>query len=261
VGTAAGAAVQGMRPVAELQTADLVYGGMEQLAQVVAKHHWKTGVALPMVIRAPVGAGVRAGPHRSMSPEGLLARHPGLRIVVPSTPAAAKGLLAAAVRDPNPVLFLEHKKLYRSVRGPIPPGDVEYAIGKARLAREGSDVTVVAWGAMAHTALGAAELLASEGITVDVLDLQSLEPLDWDALYGSVRSTSRLVIVQEDVPFGGVAAEIAARVAADLFWDLDAPIVRVVPPPTHIPFASILEDGFVPQVEDVVEAVRTLGAT
>ena len=179
-------------------------------------------------------------------------------MVVPSTPSAAKGLLIAAIRDPNPVVFLEHKKLYRSIKEPVPEGSYEIEIGKARSAREGTDATLVTWGAMVHTSLEAAGRLAEGGIQVEIVDLQTVTPVDWEAVFASVGKTSRLVVVQEDVPFASVASEIAARVASDAFWDLDAPVVRVTPPHTHIPFAAILEDAFVPQADDVFEAVSKL---
>jgi len=196
-----------------------------------------------------------------MSPESLVAQHPGLKVVCPSTPTSAKGLMLAAIRDPNPVVYLEHKKLYRSVKDSIPAGDYEIPLGLARIARAGTDVTIVAWSAMVHTSLAAAEQLESEGVSVEVVDLQSIVPLDWEAVLASVTKTSRLVIVQEGLPFASVSSEISARVTAELFWDLDAPITRVTSPQTHIPFASVLEDAFVPQTDDVVEAVRRLAAT
>jgi 2-oxoisovalerate dehydrogenase E1 component beta subunit len=255
-----GAALQGMRPIAELQYTDFIYPGMDQLFTEAAKYHWKAGASVPMVVRGPSGAGLRAGPFHSISPEGMLAHHPGLKIVVPSTPTAAKGLLLAAIRDPNPVIYLEHKKLYRSVKEPIPQGD--YEIPSARPASlEGDDVTIVTWGAMVHTSLEASEILEGEGVSIEIVDLQSVVPLDWDAVFDSVAKTSRLVVVQEDVPFSSVASEVAARVADEAFWDLDAPVIRVTPPHTHIPYAPVLEDAFVPQVDDVVGAVRTLAAT
>jgi 2-oxoisovalerate dehydrogenase E1 component len=258
VGGAVGAALMGQVPVVELQYTDFIYPAMDQIVNEAAKYHWKGGKPVPMVIRGPSGAGLRAGPFHSISPEGMLAHHPGIKVVVPSTPIAAKGLLRAAIRDPNPVVFLEHKKLYRSVKESLPPGDWEIELGKARIVREGDDVTIVTWGAMVHTALEAAERLAADGIEPEIIDLQTVTPLDWDAVFASVAKTSRLVVVQEDVPFASVASEIAARVAADAFWDLDAPVVRVTPPHTHIPFAAVLEDAFVPQADDVFEAVRKL---
>jgi 2-oxoisovalerate dehydrogenase E1 component beta subunit len=258
VGGAVGAALMGQVPIVELQYIDFIYPAMDQLVNEAAKYHWKTGGAVPMVIRGPSGGGLRAGPFHSISPEGLLSHHPGLKIVVPSTPTAAKGLLLAAIRDPNPVVFLEHKKLYRSVKESVPPGDYEIEIGKARIARDGGDVTIVTWGAMVHTSLEAAKGLAAEGIETEIIDLQSVSPIDWDAIFASVAKTSRLVVVQEDVPFSSIASEVAARVAAEAFWDLDAPIIRLTPPHTHIPFAAVLEDAFIPQVDDVFNAVRKL---
>jgi 2-oxoisovalerate dehydrogenase E1 component len=261
IGAAVGAALQGQIPVAELQYADFIYPGLDQLATEAAKYHWKNGRSVPMVVRGPSGAGLRGGPYHSISPEGLLAHHPGIKVVVPSTPMTAKGLLIAAIRDPNPVVFLEHKKLYRSIKETIPQGDYELPLGVARIARQGDDVTIVSWGAMVHTSLEAADLLAAEGVSIEIVDLLSISPLDWEAVFASVAKTSRLVVVQEDVPFASVASEVAARVAAEAFWDLDAPVLRVTPPHTHIPFAAILEDAFVPQVEDIVTAVQQLSAT
>jgi 2-oxoisovalerate dehydrogenase E1 component len=261
VGAAVGAALQGMVPIAELQYTDFIYPGMDQLFNEAAKYNWKGGRNIPMVVRGPSGAGLRGGPFHSISPEGMLAHHPGIKIVVPSTPSAAKGLLIGAIRDPNPVVFLEHKKLYRSVKEAIPQGEYELPLGVARIARAGDDVTIVTWGAMVHTCLEAADRLEEEGISVEILDLQTIVPLDWDAVFASVAKTSRLVVVQEDVPFASVSSEVAARVAADAFWDLDAPVQRVTPPHTHIPFAAVLEDAFVPQVDDVVAVIQQLSVT
>lgn len=260
MGAAIGAALMGRRPIAELQYADLVYGGLDLLVNEAAKYQWKAGAPVPLVVRGPSGAGLRAGPFHSLSPEGLLAHHPGLKIVCPSTPTNAKGLLLAAIRDPNPVVFLEHKKLYQSVAEPIPPGDYEVPLGKARVVREGDDVTVVAWSAMVHVALAAAERLEADGITAEVVDLQTIVPLDWDTIAASTGKTSRLVIVQEDQPFASVASEIGARAASDLFWQLDAPVVRVTPPHVHVPFAAVLEDAYLPGIDDVIDAVRMVTA-
>ena len=261
IGAATGAALQGQIPVAELQYVDFIYAGLDQLVNQAAKYRWKGGRSVPMVVRGPSGAGLRAGPFHSMSPEGMLAHHPGVKIVVPSTPSAAKGLLIGAIRDPNPVVFLEHKKLYRSIKEMIPQGEYELPLGVARTAREGDDVTIVTWGAMVHTSLEAAALLEEEEISAEIIDLQTIVPLDWDSVFASVAKTSRLVVVQEDVPFASVSSEVAARVAAEAFWDLDAPVLRVTPPHTHIPFAAALEDAFVPQVDDIVSAVHQLSAT
>jgi len=261
VGGSVGAALMGQIPVAELQYTDFIYPGLDQLFNEAAKYLWKGGRSVQMVLRGPSGAGLRAGPFHSISPEGMLAHHPGIKVVVPSTPITAKGLLVAAIGDPNPVVYLEHKKLYRSIKESLPVGRFELPLGKARLVRSGDDVTIVTWGAMVHTASAAADLLDADDVSVEILDLQTIVPLDWDAVFSSVRKTSRLVVVQEDVPFASVASEVAARVAAEAFWDLDGPIIRVTPPHTHIPFATALEDAFIPQAADIVAAVNTLAAS
>ena len=257
VGSAVGAALMGRRPIAEFQFWDFLYPGLDQLTTEAAKYHWKGRRSVPMVVRGPSGAGLRSGPFHSISPEGLLSHHAGLKIAVPSTAYNAKGLMLAAIRDPNPVMFLEHKKLYRDtkLRTEIPNGDYEVPLGQARIARQGTDVTVVAWSAMVHVAMKAAEQAQSEGIATEVVDLQSIVPLDWDTLFASVEKTSRLVIVQEDLPFASVASSIAAVVADEMFWHLDAPIAQVTPPQTHVPFQTTLEDAFVPQVSDVASAI------
>jgi 2-oxoisovalerate dehydrogenase E1 component len=260
VGAAVGAALMGQRPIVELQYADFIYGGLDLLVNEAAKYHWKAGTPVPIVLRGPGGAGLRAGPFHSLSPEGLLAHHPGIKVVCPSTPTNAKGLLLAAIRDPNPVVFLEHKKLYQSIEEPIPSGDYEIPLGAARVVREGGDVTVVAWSAMVQVALAAAERLEAEGVAVEVIDLQTIVPLDWETITASVGKTSRLVVVQEDQPFASVASEIGAGAASDLFWHLDAPVIRVTPPHAHVPFAAVLEDAYVPGVDDVVAAVRMVTA-
>lgn len=211
-----------------------------------------------MVLRGPSGAGLRAGPFHSISPEGMLAHHPGLKVVVPSTPTSAKGLLLASIRDPNPVVYLEHKKLYRSIKEPIPEGLYEVPLGRARVAREGTDLTIVCWGAMVHTSLNAADQISDA--SVEVIDLQTVMPLDWETVFESVGKTSRLLIVQEDVPVASIASELSARVADEMFWDLDAPVKRVTPPHVHIPFAPVLEDAFIPQVDDVVAAIKELSS-
>ena len=261
VGSAVGAALMGRRPVVELQYIDFIYPGLDQLVNEAAKYHWKTGASVPMVIRGPSGAGLRAGPNHSISPEGMLAHHPGIKVVTPSGPHNAKGLLLASIRDPNPVVYLEHKKLYRSIKEPVPEVDYEVPLGTAAVAREGTDLTIVTWSAMVHTSLEAADRLGSEGISVEVIDLQTLVPLDWEAVFASVVKTSRLVIVQEDSPFASIASEISARVADALFWDLDGPIKRVTPPHVHVPFAASLEDAYLPQVDDVVAAVKAQSTT
>ena len=261
VGAAVGAALQGMRPVVELPSLDQVVRGLGQLVGDAAKYHWKAGRSVPMVVRGPMGAGLRAGPHGSMSPESMLAHHPGVKVVIPSSPEAAKGLLIGAIRDPNPVIFLEHRLLHRSITAAVPPGDYELPLGRARVARSGEDVTIVTWGAMVHTALTAADVVGADGASVEVIDLQTVSPIDWDTVFDSIERTHRLIVLQEDVPFASIASEVAAVAAEEMFWDLEAPIRRITPPHAHIPFSGVLEDAFVPSVEGVVEVLRELATT
>jgi 2-oxoisovalerate dehydrogenase E1 component beta subunit len=254
IGAAVGAAVEGMRPVCEMQFADFISCGFDQLVNVAAKLHYRQGLAVPMVVRLPSGGGFSGGPFHSQNPEAWFLQSPGLKVVAPSTPEDAKGLLAAAIRDPNPVVYLEHKHLYRRVKADVAAGRFDTPIGRARIAREGSDLSVIAYGAMVHTALEATEELGS----VEVLDLRTLCPLDTDAILASVRKTSKVVLLQEATRSCGVMAEVAAIVAEEAFEDLDGPLVRVSAPDVPIPFSPPLERAVLPQVDDVREACREL---
>jgi 2-oxoisovalerate dehydrogenase E1 component beta subunit len=256
IGTAVGAAVEGLRPVCEMQFADFISCGFDQLVNVAAKLHYRQGLSVPMTVRLPSGGGFSGGPFHSQNPEAWFLQAPGLKVVAPSTAEDAKGLIAAAIRDPNPVLFMEHKHLYRRVKGDVPEGRYETPLGEARLAREGTDLTVIAYGAMVHTALEATEDL--DGASIEVLDLRSLYPYDRDAVLASVRKTSKVVLVQEATRSCGVAAEIAALIAEEAFEDLDGPVVRVTAPDVPIPFSPPLERAVLPQVEDVKGACREL---
>jgi pyruvate/2-oxoglutarate/acetoin dehydrogenase E1 component len=256
VGMAVGAAVEGLRPVCEMQFADFIACGFDQLVNVAAKMHYRQGLAVPMTVRLPCGGGFSGGPFHSQSPEAWFVHAPGLKVVAPASPHDAKGLLAAAIRDPNPVLFMEHKHLYRRVRGEVPRGRYETPLGTARVAREGTDLSVIAYGAMVPLALEATEEL--DGASVEVLDLRSLVPLDVEAVLRSVRKTSKVVLVQEATRPCGVAAEVAAVIAEEAFEDLDGPIVRVTAPPTPVPFSPPLERAVLPQAEDVEKACRRL---
>jgi pyruvate/2-oxoglutarate/acetoin dehydrogenase E1 component len=256
IGTAVGAAVEGLRPVCEMQFADFISCGFDQLVNVAAKLHYRQRLAVPITVRLPSGGGFSGGPFHSQNPEAWFLQAPGLKVVAPSTAADAKGLLAAAVRDPNPVVFMEHKHLYRRARGEVPEGRYETPLGEARLAREGDDLSVITYGAMVLTALEATEDL--DGASVEVLDLRSLCPYDRDAVLASVRKTSKVVLVQEANRSCGVAAEIAAMIAEEAFEDLDGPVVRVSTPDVPIPFSPPLERAVLPQVEDVEEACREL---
>jgi 2-oxoisovalerate dehydrogenase E1 component beta subunit len=256
VGTAVGAAVEGMRPVCEMQFADFISCGFDQLVNVAAKMHYRQGLSVPMTVRLPSGGGFSGGPFHSQNPEAWFLQSPGLKVVAPSTPADAKGLLASAIRDPNPVLYLEHKHLYRRAKGEVADGRYEIPLGEARVAREGRDLTVITYGAMVLAALEATEDL--EGASVEVLDLRSLIPLDVEAILASVRKTSKVMVLHEATRSCGVGAEVAALIAERAFEDLDGPIVRVTAPDTPVPFSPPLERAVLPQVDDVKEACREL---
>lgn len=262
VGVAIGAAMQGMRPVAEIQFADYIHPAYDQIVNEAAKIRYRSNGAYscPLVVRAPFGAGVQGGLYHSQSVEALFFHVPGLKIVAPATPADCKGLLKAAIRDPDPVLFFEHKKSYRRIRGEVPDGDATIPLGKADVKRAGTDVTVVTYGVGVHLTLAAADRVAAEGISVEVLDLRTLAPLDREAIAESVAKTSKMLIVHEDNKTGGVGAEIAAMIAEEHFEQLDGPILRVAAADTHIPYAPSLEEAIIPNVEDVVMALRRLGA-
>jgi 2-oxoisovalerate dehydrogenase E1 component beta subunit len=256
IGTAVGAAVEGLRPVCEMQFADFISCGFDQLVNVAAKMHYRQGLSVPMVVRLPSGGGFSGGPYHSQNPEAWFIQSPGLKVVAPSTADDAKGLLASAIRDPNPVVYLEHKHLYRRVRGEVPAGRYEVEVGKARAAREGTDLTVISYGAMVGIALEATEDL--EGASVEVIDLRSLVPLDTESILASVRKTSKVVVLHEATRSCGVGAEVCALIAQEAFEDLDGPVVRVTAPDTPIPFSPPLERAVLPQTGDVKEACREL---
>ena len=237
-----------------------MYPALDQLTTEAAKYNWKAGKSVPMVVRGPTGAGTRSGPFHSISPESLLAHHPGIKVVAPSNPYDAKGLLVAAVNDPNPVMYLEHKKLYRKpdLKMDVPMGLFEVEIGKGKIVREGTDVTIVTWSGMVSVAEDAAEELQKENISVEIVDIRSIVPLDEEIILKSVEKTSNICILQEDVPFASVASEISSLVGEKGFWNLDNPIIKVTSPNTHIPFAPVLEDAFIPSVEKVVNAIKEL---
>jgi len=254
VGCAIGAAVEGLRPIAEMQFSDFVSCGFDQLVNVAGKTYYRMGLSVNITVRLPSGGGFSGGPYHSQNPEAWFMHAPGLKIVAPSTAEDAKGLLITAVRDPNPVLFMEHKHLYRRIKGEVPGGTYETPF-TARVAREGADLTVIAYGAMVHTALEAtAELDGS----VEVLDLRSLVPLDEAAILKSVRKTSKVVIVDEANQTCAAGAQVAALIAERAWEDLDGPVIRVATPDVPIPFSPPLEQAVLPQVDDVREACREL---
>ena len=253
LGAAAGAAMHGMRPVAELQFIDFITcNGFDVLVNVAAKSRYRTGVGCPMVIRGPAGGGGRGGPFHSSCPEMLAVQTPGIKVVFPSTPYDAKGLLKRAIRDPDPVLFLEHKFLYRRSKGEVPNGDYDIALGQAVERRPGYDATLITYGAQVDVCLAAADALAEHGRTVRVIDLRTLVPLDETLIVQAVRETGRVIIVHEHPTRGGIAGEISAIINEQAFDYLDAPIRRVAPPNTPVPYAPTLEDAYLPQVADVV---------
>jgi 2-oxoisovalerate dehydrogenase E1 component beta subunit len=252
VGAAVGAAVVGMRPVCEMQFADFVACGFDQLVNVAGKTHYRFGLAVPIVVRLPSGGGFSGGPFHSQNPEAWFMHAPGIKVLAPSTAEDAKGLLTAAIKDPNPVVFLEHKHLYRRVKGEVPEGIYETPM-TARVAREGTDLTVIAYGAMVHAALE-----ATEGMDVEVLDLRALVPLDTEAILASVAKTSKVLIVDEANETCAAGAQVAALIAEHAFEQLDGPIRRVASPDVPIPFSPPLEQAVIPSVDRIRDACRDL---
>jgi 2-oxoisovalerate dehydrogenase E1 component beta subunit len=258
LGGAIGAALMGMRPIAELQFIDFISCAFDQIVNYAAKSRYRWGQGVPIVMRGPCGGGVHGGPFHSQNPEAYFMNVPGLKIVAPATPLDAKGLMTAAIRDPDPVLYLEHKFLYRRVKEEVPEGELLVPIGKARLAREGAHVSIVTYAAMLHVALQAAEAAAQDGISVEVIDLRTLLPLDEEAVLASARKTGKLIVLHEATRTGGPGGEIAAVIAERAFEYLDAPIVRVAPPDTPVPYSPPLEDCFLPNAEKLGKAIRAI---
>ena len=261
-GVAIGAAMNGLRPVAEIQFADYIHPAFDQIVNEAAKIRYRSNGAFgcPIVVRAPFGAGVHGGLYHSQSVEALFYHVPGLKVVIPSTPYDCKGLLKASIRDPDPVIFFEHKKSYRRVKGEVPDEEYTVPLSVADVKREGNDITIVTYGVGVHLALEAAEKIGPEGVSVEVLDLRTIVPMDKEAIARSVAKTNKVLIVHEDNKTGGVGAEIAATIAEDHFEELDGPILRVAAADTHIPYAPTLEEAVIPNVDDVLAALRRLAA-
>ena len=262
VGVSIGASQRGYRPVAEMQFADFISCGFDQIVNQAATLRYRYGgrATVPIVIRAPSGGNVGGGLYHSQNPEGWFIHRPGLKVVAPSTPYDAKGLLKAAIRDDNPVVYFEHKYLYRRAKGPVPEGDEIVPIGVAAIRRPGTDATLVTYGAMVQPSLEAADQLAKQGVEVEVIDLRSLLPYDKTALFTSIQKTSRLLIVHEDVKTLGIGSELAAVAVEEWFDLLDAPVMRVTYPDTYCPFSQILEQFTLPNVAKITEALQRLAA-
>ena len=258
IGAAVGMAYQGLRPVAEMQFIDFIACCFNQLTNFAAKSHYRWGAPVPMVVRGPSGGGVHGGPFHSQNPEMYFTHTPGLKVIYPATAYDAKGLMKSAIRDNNPVLFFEHKFLYRRIKEELPEGEYLVPIGKAAVKREGRHLTIISYAAMLHTSLEAAEILAREGIECEVVDLRTLLPLDKETILTSVKKTNKLLIVHEDTRTGGIAGEIAAIVCEGAFDDLDGPIVRVTSLDTPVPYSPPLEEHFLPNAEKIVTAAREL---
>ncbi len=258
VGSAIGAAYMGMRPVCELQFIDFISCCFDMLTNFAAKSRYRNGAGVPIVVRGPCGGGVGGGPFHSLNPESFFLNTPGLKMVEPSTAYDAKGLLRAAIRDDDPVLYFEHKYLYRRIKDEVPDGEYIVPLGKAAIRRDGTDLSIVTFGAMVYTALDAATELARAGVEAEVLDLRSLAPLDRDAVLTTVAKTSRALLLHEATLTGGIGGELAAIIAQDAFGYLDAPVMRVASVDAPVPYAPPLEAAFLPSVEKVVAAAKKL---
>ncbi len=260
VGAAIGAALMGMRPVAEMQFADFISCAFDQIVNMAAKHHYRLREPVPLVIRAPYGGRLHAGPFHSQCPEAWFIHSPGLKVVAPATPYAAKGLLKASIRDPNPVIYCEHKYLYRHAKGEVPAEDYVVPLGQADVKREGTDIALITYGAMVEEGLQAADQMSQEGIEVELVDLQTLYPLDTDTILASVKKTGKVLIVHEAPQVCGIGAEIAAVIAQEAFRDLDAPVVRLTAPHTPVPFSPPLEDYYLPNATKIVAKLTDLAS-
>ena len=258
VGASIGAGLMGLRPVAEMQFADFISCGFDQIVNFAAKCRYRWNAGVPIVIRSPSGGGIHGGPFHSQNPEMWFVRTPGLKVVCPSTAYDAKGLIKSAIRDNDPVLFFEHKGLYRKIKEDLPAGEYTVPIGKAKVVREGRDLSIITYGAMVWTALDAADKLAEEGCSIEVVDLRTLMPLDRETVCDSVRKTSKVLLLHEDTRTGGMAGELAATITENVFEYLDGPIVRVTAPDTPVPYSPPLEEAFLPNAEKVVEKARWL---
>ena len=258
VGAGTGAAINGLRPVVEMQFSDFMACAFDQITNFAAKCRYRWGGNVPLVVRAPTGGGFSGGPFHSQNPEMPYVHTPGLKVVEPSTAYDAKGLLKAAIRDNDPVIFLEHKHLYRSIKGDVPDDDYTVPLSKAAVRRSGRDLSVITYGAMVHVALEAAETLAQEDIDTEVVDLRTLMPLDRQAVLATAKKTGKVILLHEDTLTGGLGGELAGIIGEHAFEHLDGPLVRIAPPDTPVPYSPPLEKAFLPNAEKVVEKARWL---
>jgi len=258
VGAAIGASFMGLRPVAEMQFADFITCGFDQIVNFAAKCRYRWNAPAPIVIRAPSGGGIHGGPFHSQNPEAWFVHTPGLKVVQPATAYDAKGLIKSAIRDNDPVIFFEHKALYRRLKEDLPENDYTVPLGKAAVFREGSDLSIITYGAMVHTAAEAAGVLQKEGISAEIVDLRTLLPLDEETILASVRKTSKAIVLHEATLTCGIGGEISARITEKAFESLDGPVVRIAAPDTPVPFSSTLEEAFLPNAARVIEKARWL---
>jgi 2-oxoisovalerate dehydrogenase E1 component beta subunit len=258
VGAGTGAAIHGLRPVVEMQFSDFMACGFDQITNFAAKCRYRWGASVPLVIRAPAGGGVHGGPFHSQNPEMPYVHTPGLKVVQPSTVYDAKGLIKASIRDNDPVIFLEHKYLYRSLKQDIPADDYVVPLSQAAVRREGADISVITYGWMVHVALQAAEKLAAEGIELEVVDLRTLAPYDREAVLETAKKTGKVILLHEDTITGGLGGELAGLISEHAFEYLDGPLVRIAAPDTPVPYSPPLEEAFLPNVDKVVEKARWL---
>jgi 2-oxoisovalerate dehydrogenase E1 component beta subunit len=258
IGAAIGASFAGLRPVAEIQFSDFISCGFDQIVNYAAKCRYRWNAPVPIVVRAPSGGGIHGGPYHSQNPEAWFVHTPGLKVIAPATAYDAKGLIKSAVRDNDPVIFFEHKALYRRIKEDLPTGEYTVPIGKARVYREGRHISVITYGSMVHAAAEAAEQLEAEGISLEIIDLRTLLPLDEETILASVRKTSKALIAHEACMTGGVGGEIAARITEKVFEYLDGPVVRVTAPDCPVPYSPPLEEAFLPNAAKIVEKARWL---
>lgn len=260
VGAAIGASFMGLRPVAEMQFSDFISCAFDQIVNFAAKTRYRWNAPSPIVVRAPSGGGIHGGPYHSQNPEAWFVHTPGLKVVEPATAYDAKGLIKSAIRDNDPVIFFEHKALYRRVKEEIPEGDYTVPLGKARVDREGRHMSVITYGAMVYVAREAAEVLSREGVELEIIDLRTLLPIDEETILASVKKTSKAIVLHEATLTGGIGGEIAARITEKVFEYLDGPVVRLAAPDTPVPYSPPLEQAFLPDKAKLLEKARWLAA-